>query len=175
MAHGMTDDAHPRQVPDTASARPAPADHPGPDPDRLARLHLFGAVQRDAAPDGATAQGIARGAAAMLALADRAGDQRTREQAGGNLDSRLHLLATAPALTVADVAAKAAALVADLARSGSYGELSAGTPAFILAACVLADLTLLRDGAITLPPRALDPVEGPEIAAHWRGLAEAAL
>ena len=188
MAQRRNEDAHPTPAQNKASepgrraasrAADAPADYAAfginPDPERLARFHLFDAVQRAASADNSDfqADAIARTVAAVDFMASHAGNQTTREDAGEQVDNKLHMLATAPALTVSDVVPKVAALVLDLARSGSSGELMAGTASFILAACILADVTLLRNGPIALPPRALDPVDNTEIMAHWRRMAEA--
>ena len=188
MAQRRNKDAYPTRTPNTASEPPAransraadaPADYAalgvGLDPERLARFHLFDAVQRAASAGKSDfdADAIARTVAAVDFMAGHAGDQTTREEASEQVDNKLHMLATAPALTVSDVVPKVAALVLDLARSGSSGELMAGTASFILAACILADVTLLRNGPIALPSRGLDPVDNTEIMAHWRQMAEA--
>ena len=139
-------------------------------PPLSARMQLFAEVRRAAASQepGAVADSYARASVAVDLLAARTGDDVTRTEACEQTETRLHMLATAPALTIGDVAPKIAALVLELARSGSGGNLSPGPLAFILASCALADLTILRSGPIPLPARAFDAIDNQETIAHWR-------
>jgi hypothetical protein len=182
MSHGRKDDAHPKPSLDrddatgpeaaTESAAGWSAFDHNPEGAAVAEWGVD-VLNSAASPDRQeVANGHARAVAAFDLLAAQTGEEATRTEANERIESHLHMLACAPALTVDDVASKLAGLVLELARSGGSGTVQPGIASFLLASCALADLTILRRGAIPLPPRAFDPVTTPEGVAYWRQRAE---
>ena len=143
-------------------------------PGLAARTELMATVKAaaSAAAGARLTDALGRESVALEVIAELGGDPGTRTAACESFEAVLHRLAGAPALTVADVAPKLAALVLDLVRSSSSGDLSPSAYPLMLASCALADLTMLRMAPeIPLPPKALDPIESPESIDYWRRLA----
>lgn len=173
MDHGGT--GEPNAMP--AGITPRHTDHsaapcawPGKAPsdaDRRRLLLAVGRAARDRVPE-SEASGFAREAAALEAMTRRTSDQQTQAEAADRLDLVLHQVARAPALTPDDLAAKLAALVHELARA-ERGNCEGGNgPAFLLAACALADATILRAGPIPLGLTLLTPADDPPIVTPRR-------
>lgn len=144
------------------------------DPQGAAREALLLAAGRAArlGTPGRDADDLGRELVALEVLNRHAADDETTTAAADRLDATLGRLARAPVMTAHDLAPKLAALVHELARAGEGCESLPGGNAFMLAACALADLTMLRHGPeISLPPEALAPIATPEALAFWRRVA----
>lgn len=144
------------------------------DPQGSARTVLLLAVGRAArlGTPGRDADGLGRELVALEMLNRHAADDETATAAADRLDTTLAALAREPVMTTPDLTPKLAALVHELARAGQGCESLPGGNAFMLAACALADLTMLRHGPeISLPPEALAPIATPEALAFWRRVA----